>query len=911
MKISIIWRLIVSFSILIALTSFLGWKNLKVMNDLSFQTKQMYEHPFVVSNQSRNIAINILKVSNLFEKALRSKKQSEIFIIDAELNMALKNLQSHTKTIDNELLGDRTVLNSYLDGYENWIVSEQKLLSLLKSGEFDKALYTFNNEYSQNEKAILKNITALGRHADGFARKFFDASQLNVKDAIWSSIFILGIISVSAIIFVWLMIIWLIRPIKDLKFIIENIAIGDTSHQVSGIYRSDELGDISRSIANLSKNIESITTHAQHIADGDYTIKLTPKSDRDQLALAMQTMTKNLREISEHNNKVEWLQHGAVDIANVLRDDKSLDEFSENLLKVIVEYTSAQMGTLYTYIENSSENCLQLNATYACLRQNNLDTNIKIGDGIVGQAAKEGKIIVLESLPEDYMQIKSSIGQRTPDNLIVIPFLFQEQLRGVIELGYFGKINVQSIELLENIRKSIGIAYENIFSKVKLNNALNESQSIYKTLQAQEEELKVTNVQLVKQSSELKKRAREIEDSSKYKSEFLANMSHELRTPLNSLLLLSQSLVNNDESNLSEDEVDSVQVIHDSGQHLLSLINDILDISKVEAGQMVLHSESIEVSDLINSLNQRFVHMAQDKNITFDFTIEENTPAYFSSDRTKVEQILTNLIGNAIKFTSDGRVCLSIAKDNHNLVFKVTDTGIGIIKDKQTTIFEAFKQIDGSTTRNYGGTGLGLSIVTKFTHLLKGDISIDSDLGRGSTFTLTIPYLTAADMKFDIKKTERKRDNYLTGNKAGLITRKQEIPSINSSDLNNKTVLIVDDDIRNVFSLATILRKNKLNVQLASTGEKALNILTKKADIDIILMDIMMPEMDGYETTQKIRRQEAYQEIPILALTANAMKGDKEKCLASGANDYLSKPVDIKQLLVMMQKWLLEPGDIN
>lgn len=457
-------------------------------------------------------------------------------------------------------------------------------------------------------------------------------------------------------------------------------------------------------------------------------------------------------------------------------------------------------------------------------------------------------------------------------------------------------------------------------------------------LKNQQEQLRATNEQLIIKSEALEntrklteQKSKELEQASRYKSEFLANMSHELRTPLNSLLILSNSLAENDEGNLSIDEVESASVIQESGQHLLGLINEILDLSKVEAGKMLVQRNLINFSILSKALSNRFKHMAEVKLIGFSINIAKDVPAEIWSDEKKLNQILTNLISNAIKFTSLGEVSLNIeyikspgSLDGQDtlLSFSIVDSGVGIAKQHRAAVFEAFQQADGSTSRLYGGTGLGLSIARTFAELLGGKLELESELGTGSTFTLILPeHPLEAASKPEINPAQ------IVFGSASEVTEKTIVKSVSSQQnlqdeiqqfnnsshksvdneekkLTGKVVLLVDDDIRNTFALAKVLRKKQLIVHIASSAKDALASLDKYHDIDIVLMDNMMPEMDGYEAMRLIRQQQNFSELPIIALTAKAMAGDKEKCLKMGANDYLTKPVDLQKLLLMMKNLL-------
>ncbi|HEX8378566.1 MAG TPA: PAS domain S-box protein [Pedobacter sp.] len=404
------------------------------------------------------------------------------------------------------------------------------------------------------------------------------------------------------------------------------------------------------------------------------------------------------------------------------------------------------------------------------------------------------------------------------------------------------------------------------------------------------------NKSIILAKRELTKRAVQLEESSRYKSEFLANMSHELRTPLNSILILAGLLQENNTLNLAPKQLQYADVIHKSGSDLLSLINDILDLAKIEAGKVDLYYTNTDVSDLVTDMQQLFTSLSEQKKIRFNITVSPRFPKNIWTDKQRLEQALKNLLSNAFKFTSEGgEVHIHLAKMDKQISITVKDTGIGIQEDKKQQIFEAFQQADGSTTREYGGTGLGLSITKELIHKLGGDISVESTFGKGSTFVITLP------LHIQKKYSEADAPDVLP-------VTDSKIPFIRvNNGLFGKKVLLVDDDMRNVFALGHLLEEHGMKVYTAGNGEEALQIVIENNDVEIVLMDIMMPEMDGYETIRQIRLKKIYEHLPIIALTAKAMVGDEEKCMKAGASDYISKPFVNKHLLSRIEYWVDEP----
>jgi len=1052
MRFSIAWRLGLSFLVLIIFSYVLGFEGIVTMRKLQNETKAIDEHPFIVAKNSRDIHVHIQELANKVDDAFETKNISQIIILSTEIDLMIEEIKRHQDIMEKVLLGEKTSYVAYLATFKDFIKSEKKLMSLLELGHFEEAKMTYDKQFLKYEKRLSLNIIALEEHADSTAENLEKKSSIYLEKAIEEFQIVLAVLALLGIFFIIFAYFHFIRPIGKFQSLIESIAVGDTSYAIYGLKRGDEMGDIARSIALLNEHIHAITQHTDKIAHGDFSAKLKALSNKDKLVKSIQIMTQNLQENFTKNQKHNWIQSGKEHFSVVLRENENKESLGDRVLILLTEYTSAEIATLYLYEDDT----LHLANSYAYTKNENEVKSFALGEGIVGQAALKDEISIVTSLPKGYIAVKSGLGKSIPDNLVLLPFFFHGKLKGVLELGYFGKIEDDVIELLDSIRESLGIVYEAIDSRAALNTAFLQEQATSEELQAQEEELRVSNEKLLQQSevlqsqkkhlektsSELAQKAVDLEQASKYKSEFLANMSHELRTPLNSLLLLSGSLVGNNEGHLDNDEVESAKVIHESGEHLLSLINDILDISKVEAGQMSLNEELVETEEFVSAIKKRFVHMAKEKKITFEITHSDKFPETFRSDAKKLEQIMTNLIANALKFTSEGGVSLALEKVDEHLYFKVKDSGIGIPKEKQDVIFEAFKQADGSTSRNFGGTGLGLSIALSFSKLMGATIDIESEEGKGSTFSVILPdsngdneavqkvatqkisqewqiiapafeddsdkidtnkslFLIVEDdekfakilynrchehgdqavvahdgqsgvllaQKYDIKgiildymlpkmdglevlnllksddKTKdipvhvmsalddladmktlgaigqdskpvssAKIDNVLDSfslnrvvDKVDIFTnqvKEHTVLDTSLSDLEGKTILLVDDDMRNTYSLAKIFRSKKLEVHIAPSGKKALEILSENKDVNIILMDIMMPEMDGYETTRLIREMEAYKDVPIIAVTANAMVGDKEKCLEIGANDYMSKPIDIEKLFVMIQMWV-------
>ena len=1005
---------------------------------------------------------------------------------------------------------------------------------------------------------------------------------------------------------------------------------------------------------SISSGLNSMVRVADAIARGNLDLPVEAKGEDEtgQLAASIKEMQKSLKRSQEESKAQDWLKTGIARINDVMAGELDVAVLTGKVISEIATYLNAGIGAVYLAAEEGREETLRLTGSYAYTKRKNLSNRFVFGEGLAGQAALEKKPILVRNVPADYLRITSGLGEAIPRFISVNPLLYEGRVKGVIEVGTLEDMSDLQLLYLSQAMPAIAISIETAQARERLSETLARSQALTEELEAQQEELKAANEELEEQTqaleeseeklkaqqeeleatneeleektealerqkrdveqtnrnlqqarAEIEERAEQLAIASKYKSEFLANMSHELRTPLNSLLLLARLLADNKEGTLTEEQIESAMVIYDSGNQLLSLINEILDLSRIEAGKVEMHFEKVGTDVLAGNIQDHFSHMAREKGLELVVEIGETLPKEIKTDRKRAEQIIRNLIANAIKFTEKGQITVKmdspqkgvnlfssgLSPDNA-IAISIRDTGIGIPGDKQKIIFEAFQQADGTTARKYGGTGLGLSISRELAHLLGGEIQMESEVGKGSTFTLYLPIdiqrskledvklkaekgqrlsetiyksqtggqqskaktraesgpgyrppISIADDRKSIKRgdrailvieddhrfaalllkqchergfkclasatgeeglslaaehlpqaiildirlpgmdgwavleslkenpdlrhipvhmmsvedptieafrkgaigflrkparqeeleaafsrfediLDRKMKNLLvveddeslrnavvrlvgngdirvdeaaTGETAlkalratkydcvildlGLpdmtgfellkaleqdgdrtippvivytgkdLTREEEmklreyaesiiIKGVKSDErlldevslflhrmvvempekqrkmiidlhdadsmFRDKKVLMVDDDMRNIFALSRLLEEKGIKVIKAEDGKMALEALEKHSDVDLILMDIMMPVMDGYETMKRIRAQTRFERLPIIALTAKAMAGDRDRCIEAGANDYLAKPVDAKRLLSMLRVWL-------
>jgi signal transduction histidine kinase/HAMP domain-containing protein/ActR/RegA family two-component response regulator len=697
---------------------------------------------------------------------------------------------------------------------------------------------------------------------------------------------------------------------------------------------------------NLTRQVRAIAEVTSAVATGDLTrsISVEAQGEVAELKDNINAMVQSLRETTKANQEQYWLKTNLARIAGLLQGHRDLATVAELIMDELIPLVGAQHGTFFITEDTEDGPVLRLIAGYGLRVDIRAPSQFRLGQSLIGQVAKTRKPIIVTDAPPDYVKISSGLGEGAPVNLIVLPIVFEGQVMGVIEAGSFSRFTQVHQDFLEQLMETIGVNVNTIIVNSKTDHLLQESQRLATELQARTGELQVRqdelqssnaeledkaaqlarqkrdielkNAQIEQARQEIEERARQLDQASRYKSQFLANVSHELRTPLNSLLILARLLAQNSDRNLTPKQVEYANVIHSSGSDLLLLINDILDLSRVEAGKLEIHLERFALAGLAEDLRTVFEPLAAEKNLDFAVVSAADVPAELVTDRQRLRQVLHNLLSNAVKFTQHGKVQLQISRpgpavagEQAEVAFSVTDTGIGFSDDSLKTIFEAFQQGDGTTSRRYGGTGLGLAISRDVAAQLGGRIIAQSQVGSGSTFTLYLPvnYQRPGDAAASPGHGDD-RDGLavLPGGPAPLAGTLAEPPASSGPDqaLSGRTVLIVDDDLRNAFAITSILELYGLTVVHAPSGPQGIEVLRSGRHIDLVLMDVMMPEMDGYTTTAAIREMPQFADLPVIAVTARAMPGDRDKSLAAGASDYVTKPVNTDELLSCIKRWL-------
>ncbi|MEW2258347.1 HAMP domain-containing protein [Streptomyces sp. NPDC047869] len=850
---------------------------------------------------------------------------------------------------------------------------------------------------------------------------------------------------------------------------------------------------------NLTRQVRAIADVASAVAEGDLTRSITVDASGEVADLKdnINSMVESLRETTLANQEQDWLKTNLARISALMQGHRDLPVVAELIMDELVPQVSAQYGAFYLAEDGETGPELRLVGSYGRPEDDNRPARIPFGRSLVGQAARSRRTIAVDELPAGYVTISSGLGEIEPTALLLLPILFEEQVLGVIELASVTAFTPVQRDFLQQLVDTIGVNVNTIVANARTDELLEESQRLTSELrsrsaelQARQEELQQSNAELEDKASlladqnrdieaknlqieqarqELEARAQQLSLASRYKSEFLANMSHELRTPLNSLLILAQLLAQNPSRNLTPKQVEYAGIIHSAGSDLLQLINDILDLSKVEAGKMDVSPERVPLRQLIEYVEATFRPMTSQKSLDFTVSTAPGAPADLLTDDSRLRQILRNLLSNAVKFTEQGSVELRIepAPDDEVpegvvrggtiVAFRVKDTGIGIPEQQRETIFGAFQQADGTTSRKYGGTGLGLSITREIAHLLGGSVTVTSTPGKGSTFTLFLPVArvdfeellrsapkppelspagtapgTAApegappasarrerprrllvveerprglltlvaesvvgdlghgraegatvdiiaavgaheaagalaaepchcvvvelgapdgesarflralrgdsalasvpvlvhsshrtehlaedtaggslEYLFSLDELRERIALHLSAEEPGEVLtlvrgEEPQLTTVQPVDerTRGRTVLVVDDDARNLFALSGILELHGFRVLHAENGRKGIDTLVNNPDVELVLMDVMMPEMDGYTATAEIRKMPQYADLPVIAVTAKAMQGDREKSLASGASDYVTKPVDTQDLIACVRRWL-------
>jgi signal transduction histidine kinase/CheY-like chemotaxis protein/HAMP domain-containing protein len=748
----------------------------------------------------------------------------------------------------------------------------------------------------------------------------------------------------------------------------------------AGIWR-DLTNNVNQLAANLTTQVRAIAEVATAVTKGDLTRSISVEAQGELAALKdnINEMILNLRETTRRNTEQDWLKTNVARFTGLLQGQRDLLTVSRRVLSELAPLVAAQHGVFYINDSQRGDPLLKLIASYAYRDRRGLPRQFQPGEGLVGQCALEKERIRITDVPPDYISISSGLGEGTPLDIVVLPVLFEGEVKAVIELASFHHFSDTHLAFLEQLTESMGIVLNTIQATMRTEELLKQSQALAEELQSQQkeltegnqrleeqartlqqseellrsqqEELQLANAELqqkarllAEQNTEVELKNREVELAkvaleekaeqlaltSRYKSEFLANMSHELRTPLNSLLILAQMLAENTEGKLTPKQVKFAQTIYQSGMELLSLINDILDLSKIESGMMAIDLEQVFLNDIQEQTITTFRHIAEEKGLEFEATIGPDAPRTIYTDPKRLQQVLKNLLSNALKFTSRGQVSLRIERaaggwsPRHPVLgqadaviaFSVIDTGIGIAEDQQQVIFEAFRQADGTPAREYGGTGLGLSISRELARLLGGEIHLTSTVGVGSTFTL---YLPAAHAPLPTPQgreetshageprgpaTVARPASAAMEESAGLRVPASNIHILHTADdrdaiqPGDDVLLIVEDDPTFLRILSDLAHERNFKVLAAASGSKAL-ALAKELQPAAITLDIRLPDVAGWTVLDRLKHDPATRHIPIHVISIDE---DRRRGLSLGARSYLEKSIHMESLIEVLDK---------
>jgi HAMP domain-containing protein/CheY-like chemotaxis protein/signal transduction histidine kinase len=692
----------------------------------------------------------------------------------------------------------------------------------------------------------------------------------------------------------------------------------------------DLTGNVNLLADNLTNQVRAIAEVATAVTKGDLTrsIQVEASGEVAELKDNINTMIDNLRLTTDRNNEQDWLKTNLARFTGMLQGQRDLGIVGRMLLSELAPLVNAQQGLIYQTDSEDAEAMVLLSA-YASTPEGSLE-RIALGEGLIGQCALEKRRMLLHDLPDGTLPIRSGLFESIPKNVIVLPVLFEDRVKAVIELATLNSFTASHLAFLEQLTASIGIVLNSIEATMQTEGLLKQSQQLATELQTQQKELQQTNEQLAQkaqqlaeQNAEVERKNQEVEQArralegkakelaltSKYKSEFLANMSHELRTPLNSILVLGQQLTNNQDGNLTARQVEYARTIHGAGTDLLNLITDILDLSKIESGTVSVEAEEVFFGSLLDMLARPFRHEAENRKVSFDVHVATELPRSFVTDSKRLQQVLKNLLSNAFKFTEKGSVCLSVGpvtsgwSDGHPILngagsviaFEVTDTGIGIPQEKQRIIFEAFQQADASTSRKYGGTGLGLAISRELASLLGGEIQLRSVPGHGSTFTLFLPqtYVGTATV------APSEKTNSITTPKLQItsVPTEQIAERIEDDRVNLKSddsvLMIVEDDPHYARLLRDLARDKGFKVLVAMRGAEALS-LAREFQPTAITLDVFLPDMLGWAVLNHLKQDPGTRHIPVQILTVGE---DWHHGLSRGAFSFVTKPSSSEALV--------------
>jgi signal transduction histidine kinase/CheY-like chemotaxis protein/HAMP domain-containing protein len=949
-------RLLFGFSIILILTIVFGIAALFEFKTLSGFTKEIHDHPMAVGNAVRDIKTEMALIQNDLQILTHETTESELREFIKHTHALEDSIQSRFKILEARYLGDTADVKDAHSTFVELRPVVDSILDLLQTGKTQKAIELKNENFVDLMYRLTNQVEVISNFSQIRGKELYSEATVASEQIFRTTIYFLILILILSIIIGSLISFSVTKPLSVLMEHIRKLAVGDQESSIE-VHSSDEIGNLTGSLKDMQGNLREVVSHAKKIADGDYSGEIDPRSEKDELAISLNSMTNALKSLKDQTNYQDWIKSGQNLINEKMRGDLEIRDLASNIITSLANYVEAEIGAIYVY--NKSESKLKMAGSYAYTLRKGVNDEVSLGEGLVGQSALEKKLISITDIPEDYIRISSGLGESAPRNIVAFPFSFESEVKGVIELGSFKVWGKKDIEFLENIGENIGISFNSAEARNSMKDLIKQQQEQAKELITQQEELRASNEELEEktesltlseqrlkfQQEELRatneeleekteflenqrdeidrknqeleivkddiiEKARDLEASSRYKSEFLANMSHELRTPLNSLLILAKDLYTNKGDRLSGDDVKSAEIIYNSGTELLQLINEILDLAKIESGKMNLDVQNIPLIEMAEGVSNLFSSLAENKGISLNVSVEPDVVSHIYSDRQKLNQVIKNLVSNAVKFTKKGSVSIKFTRPSSNLTIKsdgltpektilieVKDSGIGIPENKLLTVFEAFKQADGSTSREFGGTGLGLSISRELASLLGGEIIVESEVDRGSTFSLVIPEKIDAanqnvrpDSFSEMETIREKSDKHVmnNSNENGIFIDDDRETIVE----NDKVILVIEDDRNFAKILYDTCLDNSFKSVVTDSGEKGL-ILAEKFIPDAIILDVKLPGMNGLQVLDHLKKSSITRHIPVHVMSGDDRSADVHD---KGVLGFLQKPVDREML---------------
>ncbi|HXU94617.1 MAG TPA: response regulator [Gallionella sp.] len=915
-------RLFFGFALTLLGTLIVAGIGIHSTSHLNEITTDIYEHPFVVANTIVEVRADVLRAQNIMNDMERATSSAEVDSVLQELKELKIQADKHMDIVRKLYPGNKTDVDDIDKALAEWRTARDDTIRLVQAGRQAEALMLDSKRDEPLSNVVLKRVEVVRNHAAQKAAELEQVAAEEARSAVRLAFIAFALVLVGGIALTLLITRSVRQSLQQAAATVQKLIEG--SGDKVRVAEAIGAGDLSKEIVSSEPlKIDERSLPGDEIG---VLVRTAARLSEVQFTLdeAFQKMTRSLRQDRETVQAMDWLKSGQNELNALMRGEQGAAEMANKVLAYLAGYLKAGVGALYLYDEHTRELCLA--ATYAYTPRKDHGDCFSLGEGLIGQAAREQKTICLSDVPPGYLPVVSALGEAEPKVVTVVPLMHGKRLVGVLEMGSFSEIGGIEREFLELARESVAIGLDTTLARQRMSELLEETQQQAEELRMQQEELQQSNeeleerAQMLEQQREkirvtsqeitaanerLKQKAAELNRVSDYKSEFLANMSHELRTPLNSLMILSNLLAQNKEGNLTGKQVEFAATIHSAGKDLLNLINDILDLSKVEAGQMQLHYSEIPVSGLRDSLHYLFTPLAEQKKLEFRMEVDGEVPARFQGDEQRIQQILKNLISNALKFTAKGTVNVRISAAGQDnplpvpaLAFAVHDTGIGIPPEKQQLIFQAFQQADGSISRKYGGTGLGLSISLQLARAMQGDIRMSSEEGKGSLFTLYLP-LAEAGVATEESGASRIADVVAGGNI--LLPVKHEESAYFAAPLpddreqltaGDKSILVIEDDLGFAAILQEMIRKRGFPVLLASNGESGV-ALAERYMPSAIVLDVMLPHIDGWHVMRRLKDNPNTRHIPVHFITC---EGDRQKALSMGAIGFATKPVSTEQL---------------